>query len=91
MVGAFGSTSATDEIQTNDMSQYYSQRHYRAVGGFYSRDTPDAIADRLRRSIARDRAAEDMKARFPAGITLENAAEAIAYQEARLKFHGATT
>lgn len=68
----------------------YSKRHYRAVGGFYSRDTPEAIAERKERARILALVRTDCEARFPV-ITMTNAAEAIAYQAERMKFHGYST
>lgn len=69
---------------------FYSKRHYRAVGGFYSRETPEAIAERKERARKLALVVADCDARFPV-ITMENAAEAIAFQAERMKFHGHST
>ena len=65
---------------------FYSKRHYRQVGGFYSKDTPDAIAERIRRAKAGELGHKDMVAKFPQ-LTAANASEAISYQASRIQFH----
>ncbi len=54
------------------------------VGGAYTKDTPEAIAERKRHSAACGRAVKEREQRFPV-LTPENAAEAIAWQEARIR------
>jgi len=61
----------------------FSRRHYRLLsnGGL---DTAEQIADRLRYSAAAERAIRDREELFPV-LTADNAAEAIAWQERRIR------
>lgn len=62
----------------------FSQRHYRLVS-----PTPDTVEDvrqRLIRRTAAERAVADRLERFPT-LTPFNAAEAIRYQDERIKHH----
>lgn len=64
----------------------YSRRHYERLsnGG---PDTPATILDRQRRQQACDLTRADIEAKYPQGVTLENAEELLAYQQARLEHH----
>lgn len=49
-------------------------------------DTPEAIAYRMRRYVAGEKAIKDREARYPQ-LTAENADEAIRYQDERISFY----
>ena len=61
---------------------FYSKRHYRAVSP--PADTAADIAARKAHYAALEAAGADVKARYPGGITLDNAAEVLAYQAERI-------
>ncbi len=63
---------------------FYSRRHYREVGGFYAKDTPEATEERKRHREACEQAVREREAKFPV-LTPDNVAEAIAWQEARIQ------
>lgn len=63
---------------------WYSKRHYARVSP--PADTPEAIQERIRFHAAAALGIADRQAKYPE-MTAENAAEAIAYQEARIQFH----
>lgn len=62
---------------------FYSKAHYRRVSP--PSDTAADIAARKRHYRALELARADVAARFPGGITPENACEVLDYQEARIK------
>lgn len=61
--------------------RYYSQRHFNR---FRDTDTPETIAERGRYRTAAEQAVREREARYPV-LTPENAREAIAWQEMRIK------
>jgi hypothetical protein len=61
---------------------YYSKRHYQLVSP--KADTQERFAERERNRKASEQVTAEREARFPV-LTAENAAEVIAWQEARLK------
>jgi hypothetical protein len=61
---------------------FYSRRYYQLVSP--PADTADQIAWRIRRRAAGEQACREREAKFPV-LTQENAAEAIAWQEARIQ------
>ena len=60
-----------------------SRKHYRLVGGFYDRDTPEALRERLAYRRAETLLATERQVRYPT-ITVENLDEALRWQAARL-------
>lgn len=61
--------------------RYYSKRHYERVSP--RPDSAEQIAERIRHRAACDQAVREREQRFPT-LTTENAAEAIAWQTARI-------
>lgn len=63
--------------------QHYSKRHYDRIanGG---PDTPEQIAERVRRRAAGEQAHREMLERF-SPLTSRNAVEAFAWQDARIQ------
>jgi len=47
-------------------------------------NSPARVAERLRRRAIAEQVGREIEERFPGGITAENAAEALAWQRARL-------
>lgn len=66
------------------------RRHDRRIGALMAAnarpDTPEEVADRLRRREAADAAVADRMAAFPT-LTADNAAAAVKYQDERIRFH----
>lgn len=65
--------------------RYYSRRHYQrlANGG---PDTPEELAERIRRRKAGELAVADRERKYP-DMTKCDVREALAYQEERLRHH----
>ena len=59
----------------------FSRRHYRLVSP--PPDTPEALAERLRRNAASEQVGREVQERWPT-ITAENVGEVLAWQTARL-------
>lgn len=65
---------------------FYSRRHYAAVSA--PRDTPEALALRLRNNAVLAAARADVAQAYPV-ITAENVDAALAFQTARIAAHWA--
>jgi hypothetical protein len=61
----------------------YSRAHYRRLSNG-DKDTPETIAERVRIRAAAQQAVAERESRWP-NLAAENAAEAIAWQEARIR------